>query len=246
MFLNNFERGAPANLTSGSANTAVSGDDSLILKLQRGEWIKYITGSQHTAGTGGSAVTGVYSASFALNMFSADAINDSGETLLSVLNKSGSVVFQEYWTSIDGTVGYYTGSLEVKKPQRTSYSSNPVDLLFNFINLNESYRKDDVVKIRIFVDDLNAEEKVYKANPSYQFCEERPLVYVGMTGRTPEIRFQQHCQGYKASKFTRSNCVRLRPDLYKGLNPMSYRHACRMEVSHAKALRRRGFAVWQN
>lgn len=162
LFLNNFERGAPANLTSGSANTAVSGDDSLILKLQRGEWIKYITGSQHTAGTGGSAVTGVYSASFALDMFSADAINDSGETLLSVLNKSGSVVFQEYWTSIDGTVGYYTGSLEVKKPQRTSYSSNPVDLLFNFINLNESYRKDDVVKIRIFVDDLNAEEKVYK------------------------------------------------------------------------------------
>ena len=39
--------------------------------------------------------------------------------------KSGSVTFDEIWMSTDETVGFYTGSLEIKMPQRTAYEFDP-------------------------------------------------------------------------------------------------------------------------
>jgi len=39
--------------------------------------------------------------------------------------------------------------------------------------------------------------------------------------------------------------VRLRPDLYAGLNPLSYAEAQRMEQVLARELRHDGYAVWQ-
>lgn len=39
--------------------------------------------------------------------------------------------------------------------------------------------------------------------------------------------------------------VRLRPDLYEGLNPLSYAEAQRMEKVLARELRVDGYAVWQ-
>ena len=93
---------------------------------------------------------------------------------------------------------------------------------------------------------LLGKERITEANPGYRYREDRPLLYVGMTGRTPGIRYAQHLRGYKASKYTRTNCVRLRPDLYDDLNPMSREEAVSMEVNLAERLRKKGFAVWQN
>ena len=42
---------------------------------------------------------------------------------------------------------------------------------------------------------------------------EKPCVYVGMTGVTPEERFEQHRAGYRASRVVRDFGLRLRPDL---------------------------------
>ena len=161
LFLNNFDRGAPANIVSGSANSTISGDNCIVLKLEKGDWVKYITGSSHTAGTGGSTVKGVYSASFALDLFSTTKVNKS-QKLVDILNKSGSVTFDEYWQSIDGKVGYHTGSLVVHRSQRSSFDINPSKLMFNFTNLNEKYKTTDIIQLKVFVRDINAEEKVYK------------------------------------------------------------------------------------
>jgi predicted GIY-YIG superfamily endonuclease len=70
--------------------------------------------------------------------------------------------------------------------------------------------------------------------------------YVGMTGRTPEERFDQHRAGIKACGYVRDHGLWLRRRMYQRFNPMTYEGACAREVELAAALRRRGFAVWQN
>ena len=93
---------------------------------------------------------------------------------------------------------------------------------------------------------LLGEERIALANPGYRYRADRPLLYVGMTGRTPEIRYVQHRTGYKASRYTRRNCVALRRDLFEHLGPMTRDEAAAMEVNYADELRSRGYAVWQN
>jgi len=87
-------------------------------------------------------------------------------------------------------------------------------------------------------------KKFATANP--HFSGEKPCVYIGMTGLTPEERFEQHLSGYKAARIAKRFGVRLKPRLYASKNPMTYEDACAMEVELARRLRNRGYAVWQN
>ena len=68
--------------------------------------------------------------------------------------------------------------------------------------------------------------------------------YVGMTGLTPEKRFQNHKQGIKAARIVTRCGERLVPRLYAHLNPMPYAKAVTMEATLADSLRKRGFAVY--
>ena len=68
--------------------------------------------------------------------------------------------------------------------------------------------------------------------------------YVGMTGLSPEQRFDNHKQGIKAARVVRKHGVRLVPRLYAHLNPMPYSKAKDMEVWLAESLRKRGFVVF--
>jgi predicted GIY-YIG superfamily endonuclease len=68
--------------------------------------------------------------------------------------------------------------------------------------------------------------------------------YVGMTGLTPEQRFQNHKNGHKAAHVVNRCGERLVPRLYEHLNPMPYAKAVEMEVSLADSLRKRGFVVY--
>jgi hypothetical protein len=68
--------------------------------------------------------------------------------------------------------------------------------------------------------------------------------YVGMTGLTPEQRFQNHKHGIKAARIVNRCGERLVPRLYAHLNPMPYRKAVAMEVALADSLRKRGFVVY--
>jgi predicted GIY-YIG superfamily endonuclease len=68
--------------------------------------------------------------------------------------------------------------------------------------------------------------------------------YVGMTGLTPERRFQNHTQGHKAAGVVKRFGERLVPRLYQHLNPMPYAKAKEMEVVLADSLRKRGYVVF--
>ena len=68
--------------------------------------------------------------------------------------------------------------------------------------------------------------------------------YVGMTGLSPEKRFQNHKQGIRAARIVRRCGERLVPRLYAHLNPMPYAKAIDMEVALADSLRKRGYVVY--
>jgi hypothetical protein len=82
---------------------------------------------------------------------------------------------------------------------------------------------------------------VYLRNPK---GDGKAGYYVGMTGLTPERRFQNHKQGVKAAGIVRRCGERLVPRLYQHLNPMPYARAQEMEVMLAESLRKRGYMVY--
>jgi predicted GIY-YIG superfamily endonuclease len=82
---------------------------------------------------------------------------------------------------------------------------------------------------------------VYLRNPK---GDGKAAYYVGMTGLTPEQRFENHRTGIKAARIVRRCGERLVPKLYAHLNPMPYAKAMEMEVLLADSLRKRGFVVY--
>lgn len=82
-----------------------------------------------------------------------------------------------------------------------------------------------------------------RVNPDYQ--PGMPLVYVGMTGLDPDVRFDKHKAGIQSNRFARDFGVRLLPRLYEVYNPMPYDAARDMEVELGIGLREAGYGVWQ-
>ena len=78
---------------------------------------------------------------------------------------------------------------------------------------------------------------VDKKHPGY-------ALYVGRTSHKPEVRFQQHKDGYKASKYVIKYGLRLLPELFDHLNPMSNAESIELEVSIAKALKKAGIPTY--
>jgi hypothetical protein len=87
------------------------------------------------------------------------------------------------------------------------------------------------------------EPRFRKANPDYDVT--KPCVYVGMTGLTPDERFDKHKADIKANRYVRDFGVRLLPKLYEMYNPMPYEGARDMEVELAIGLQEEGYGVWQ-
>ncbi len=74
--------------------------------------------------------------------------------------------------------------------------------------------------------------------------ELKPCVYVGMTGLSPEERFQNHLNGVKAARVVERFGVRLLPELFDHLNPMPYEAALAMEADLADDLGAEGYCVF--
>lgn len=68
-------------------------------------------------------------------------------------------------------------------------------------------------------------------------------VYVGMTALTPEERFQQHKEGYKASTAVKRHGVELLRPHFDHLEGIDYHDAERIEEQLAASLKRAGFWV---
>ena len=170
LFLKNFHRGQSANIRSGSSLTPVTGNNCIKLTLRSGSWKQEISASQHHAGTkvdhpGGtdaiSFVTGVYSASFAISS-SDSATVDWGTSLADMISRTGSITFDEYWSSADGLTGYYTGSLSVKRISRTSFNISPRRLNLIVTNAKDEYKYGSRAMFRVFVHDFDEEQKAKK------------------------------------------------------------------------------------
>jgi predicted GIY-YIG superfamily endonuclease len=71
-------------------------------------------------------------------------------------------------------------------------------------------------------------------------------LYIGVTGLTPERRFERHRMGTQSGRFVRAHGLRLRLDLVEGFSRLPYRIAACMEPKLAAWLRAQGFGVWQN
>lgn len=67
-------------------------------------------------------------------------------------------------------------------------------------------------------------------------------LYVGQTSRDPDLRFDQHKAGYKASSAVRRFGVRLLPDLVAHLNPMRRWESLELEAGLAEDLRAGGIS----
>lgn len=80
-------------------------------------------------------------------------------------------------------------------------------------------------------------------NPGY--IEGMPCVYVGMTVHDPGDRFEQHCVGYRSSKYPRKYGVELALDLLEGFDGKALSDE-EKEAALADWLRDQGCAVWQN
>jgi hypothetical protein len=147
LFLYNYARHAPANLTSGSALTPITGPDCLILKLvtevSGGTYALIFTGSQHRSGI--NFVKGVYSASFTLP--STDPVFNAK------LAQSSSIKLTPVWGSLDGTVTYVTGSAIRAYPAlRGGASLDPQRFVVSLIGLRDTHLRteDTVLRIHIF------------------------------------------------------------------------------------------------
>jgi len=94
----------------------------------------------------------------------------------------------------------------------------------------------------VLLDPKAAKDRIIRAaNPKRD--KSKPCIYVGMTGLTPEERFQNHKNGIKASWAVQKFGIRLLPELYEFLNPMPFEAAAEMERELAEELRSAGYTV---
>ncbi len=107
-----------------------------------------------------------------------------------------------------------------------------------------------VSKPCVYVIELNDavrnDRKFAAKNPEMR--RDKSCVYVGSTGRDPDMRFAQHLEGYKSCRYVKKFGERLRPDLVPKYENgfKNSREAEAAEATLAVQLRKRGYGVWQN
>ena len=71
-----------------------------------------------------------------------------------------------------------------------------------------------------------------------------PWVYVGSSARDPELRLAQHKRGYRSSGLVKRFALRLRPDLFEDLEPLtSSKLGVEAEMERARELAACGFVA---
>jgi hypothetical protein len=148
LFLNNNQRGLPANIVSGSGLTEISGLNSLLVTLVSGTFSQSFTASQHQMG--GNNIAGVYSATFALPSNHAELITE--------IRNASSATFTEVWGSLDGTVPYFSGTLIINAITPTAQIRGQRRLEVSVTNTRAAYRKQDKARFTVYAFDYDAAE----------------------------------------------------------------------------------------
>lgn len=149
LYLNNYHFGVPSNILSGLSATPLVGNNVMILKLENQNFKKTFNVSQAKRGV--NYLPGIYSSSFAISSFSTEDVN--GDSLKKHIEVSGSITFNEVWSSSDETITYLSSSLSISKNARTAFNNFQQNILVTVTNLKPSYNQGDVVKIRVFSED---------------------------------------------------------------------------------------------
>jgi hypothetical protein len=122
----------------------VSGSNPLLLTLTTGS---LASGTFYTTSSVASIhSTGIYSASFTLSSQATASLNDE------VIN-AHSATFTEIWSSLDGSIGYYTGSLVIFENERSAFSNVYDRIKVNVTNMRGSFRQSEKMRFRIFAQD---------------------------------------------------------------------------------------------
>lgn len=153
LYLNNYHFGEPANILSGEAATELSGENVMVLKIISGSFKKTFNVSQALRGV--NRIAGVYSSSFAISSFSTESIN--GDSVKKHVEVSGSLIFDEIWSSSDETITYLSSSLKINKNTRTAFDNFQQNILVTVTNLRDAYKQGDVIKVRVFSEDRDRE-----------------------------------------------------------------------------------------
>ena len=166
LVVHNTVRGQYRNFLSGTALTPVTGPNCAIVRLATGSYVSYVTASQVVWA---SPVTGIYSASFTLPAASTGVITGS-VTIAAALAASGSITLDERWTSIDGTVTFFSGSITVQGVSAAPATGGPRKLRPSVFSTPAGVTRGTPVRLRVaFFDD-------YENNKASRFpISPRPL-----------------------------------------------------------------------
>lgn len=177
IFLNNYIRGVPSNVVSGSSITQLTGSNCMLLKIWTvyssstgpQQYSLYTTASQHLVGT--KYIDGVYSASFTVP--SSDTNLKKLITNAHLTSSNTPVQFNQVWSSFDETVAFYSGTLQIRSQDSRVGSFRPRRYQINVPNVADAYVENDVVRFRTFIYD--------RSNPFYKFVrvpQDEPSVVV--------------------------------------------------------------------
>ena len=195
LFLNSYQRSEAANLVSGSALTQISGHESLYLKLRSGSFEHVVKASQFSEGTinnsGENFKTGVYSASLAIPSNNESNVYTSA-SLAQWVSTSGSIDLEEYWYSLDGNVGFYTGSLTVSSLPRYSANFTPQEPVIHITNAKNEVKEDDELRFRIFGRDLKKEYNTPVKSP----ISIAPIIFDEVYYRVKDVNSGQIIVGF--------------------------------------------------
>ena len=119
----------------------------MILKIESGSFSKSFNVSQVPRGE--SRLTGIYSASFAISSF---------ESLLyDHVIDSGSIKFNQIWSSSNETVTYLSSSFNIQKSKRNNLNFGEQRIIATFMNLKSRYKQSEKTRLRVFVESANKE-----------------------------------------------------------------------------------------
>jgi len=149
VFFYNKVRGSLKNITSGSST--LTGTNCLLLKLQTtltgaGTYTQYVTASQYNNGVG--YVTGTYYATF--------SVPSTQNVIKQALIVSGSTLtFDQIWSSLDNSVSFYSGTLDVSLPKSNNENYGPTRYRVTATNVFSNYTVTDKVRIRVFIENVD-------------------------------------------------------------------------------------------
>lgn len=148
IFLRNEKAGSFVNLYSGSQSRPVIGHNCMNIKIKAGKYSRTFKASQHSGGSGTNFFAGIYTASFAIPG-AVDAEFRGNRTLQMEIIDKGFLDFTTYWTSLDGSQVYHTGSLRIKKTNISSLGSS-LNVQMQTINKNIQHNISEVRRVRVF------------------------------------------------------------------------------------------------